>query len=784
MNTTLGGDYARSLREGREHILRTTHVELPASEVRAALCELYERELAGLARTAGIGEGTGFALIALGGLGRREVLPYSDLDLVLVHERRPGRGLEAVAEALWYPLWDSGIGLDHSVRTVDQCLAVGSSDVCAGLSLLDARVIAGDSDLGALVVDGARRQWREQIASRYDPLIESVAARRQRAGVIAHLAEPDLKNGAGGLRDTQLIQALALAHLCDGRSTRPGDLAAAHRRVLDARTELHRISARAREVLHAQYGDEVAGALGAGDRFDLARVIGDASRTIAFTADQAVRDSCSALSTRGIGGLLHRSPVRRPLADGVVEHSGEVALARGVRVEGDPWLPLRVAAAAARSGLPIASATLGVLTERSPRPEGTWPADALSDLLILLGSGEALPTVFEALDRSGLWAHLLPEWSEIRDLPARDREHVFPVDRHLVQTAVEAASLTTEVRRADLLLLAALLHDIGKCRPGDHSVRGAEMARPIAVRLGLDDDDVDTLVRLVRHHLAFARAATRKDPQDPATVAGLAETLEQDGVALDVLAALTEADSKATGPTVWTPGRAYAHAALVAACRSVRIGRPVVFEAPVVDARRPHGRPDVVVDLTTHATGARHQVSLVVPGGGRALEVSAQVLAFHRLGVIDARVDLRPPGGMRATMTVSTGFGDPVDPRLLAQDLRRAVDSGLPAPMRHALTRAAGHEPTDTTARVSALVSPRTDDRGVLLEVRAQDRPGLLATIVSAILGADAKIDWVLVRTRGAAVEDVFALSGPGAALTTAAAVESALLRTGPATAT
>ena len=784
MEATPGSRFGRALREGRDKILTATYVDLPAAAVRAALCELYETELEGLARTAGIRPGSGFALLALGGLGRREVLPHSDLDLLLVHERHSGRAIDSVADALWYPLWDSGIALDHSVRTVDQSLAVAASDVLAGVSLVDARVIAGDVDLGALVVDGARRQWREQIAARYDDLVESVAARRRRAGVIAHLTEPDLKNGAGGLRDVQLISALALAQLSDGRSTMPGELAAAHRRVLDARTELHRSSGRAREVLHAQYGDDVAEALGVGDRFDLARLIGDASRTIAFTADQVLRDSCSALSTRGLVGLLHRSPVRRPLADGVVEHSGEVALARGTRATDDPWLPLRVAAAAARADLPIASATLGVLAERSPRTEGTWPAEALSDLLVLLGSGPALPSAFEALDRSGLWERILPEWSEIRDLPARDRSHVFPVDRHLVQTAVEAAPLTTSVGRPDLLLLAALFHDIGKARPGDHCETGAEMVRPIAVRLGVDDDDVETLVRLVRHHLEFARASVGKDPRDPATVASLAEALDSDPVALDVLAALTEADSKATGPSVWTPGRALAHADLAAACRELQASRPSAYDAPVVDVRRPHGRPDVVVVLTPFATGARHHLDLVVPGGGRTLEVTAQVLAFHGLDVIDARIDLRPPGGMRAALTVSTGFGDPVDPRLLAQDLRRAVDSGLPAPMRAALGRAVRRRTAHAPGRVAATVSPRTDAPGVILEVRTHDGPALLARSISAVLEADARIDWARVRTRGALVEDVFALSGAGAAPATAEAVAAALTRTPPAAAT
>ena len=250
-------------------------------------------------------------------------------------------------------------------------------------------------------------------------------------------------------------------------------------------------------------------------------------------------------------------------------------------------------------------------------------------------------------------------------------------------------------------------------------------------------------------------------------------------MALEVLAALTEADSIATGPAVWTPGRAAVHAALVEACRANPLARPTAVDAPTVHASRPHGRPDVVVDLCDLGDGNRHEVTLVVPGGGRSLEVAAQVFAFHGLEVVDAKVDLRRRGGMRATMVVSTGFGEPADPRLLAQDLRRAVDGGLPAAMRNALGRLSAG-PDDRT-RVSVLVNPRTDAQGVVLEVRARDHPGLLATIVSAILGTGARIDWARVRTRGSAVEDVFALSGPGAVLSTAAVVEAALHRRGPA---
>lgn len=780
MDATTGRAGTTALQEGRDRILSGSRPAPSAAGVREALLGLYETEIGQLAHTVGIRPGSGFALLALGGMGRRETLPYSDLDLVLVHEPGAGRDTERTADALWYPLWDSGVRLDHSVRTVDQCLMVAGSNVAAGLSLLDARVLAGDGDLGALVVDGARRRWRQQIASSFGDLVASTAARRRRSGVIAHRMEPDLKNGAGGLRDSQLVTALALAQLGDGRNAVPGGMTAAHRLVLDARTELHRISGRGCEIVHAQYGDEVADALGVGDRFDLARALGDASRTIAFCADQAIRDSGRILATRGLGGLLRRSPVRRPLDHGVVEHAGEVALARDVRPEDDPWLPLRVAAAAARFGLPVARSTLGVLAERSPLPEGRWPAEALSDLLVLLGSGDAQIPVVEALDRTGLWQRILPEWAAVRDLPSRDEAHVHTVDRHLIQTAVEASALTTSVARGDLLLLAALLHDLGKGVEGDHSVVGAEITEVVAPRLGLDDPDVRTLVRVVRHHLLLARTAAGRDPQDPGTIEWVTESLDGDVVALDVLAALTEADSVATGPRVWTRGRAAAIAALADSCRDA-LGTPEpVSVAPAVDASPPSDPADVVVHLGPHGPDS-HEVMLVVPGDSQALVVTAEVLAAHRLDIVDAEVDLRR-GGLRARMTVSTRFGAPVDPKVLRKDLRRAMDHGLPPALRNALERGPQPGMGPARARSSVVVSDRDDAQGVMLEVRAEDRPGLFARIVDAILTAGARIDWVVVRTRGLAVEDVFALSGPGAVLATAREIERLLPGSGPAT--
>ena len=219
------------------------------------------------------------------------------------------------------------------------------------------------------------------------------------------------------------------------------------------------------------------------------------------------------------------------------------------------------------------------------------------------------------------------------------------VDRHLVRTVVEASRLTTSVRRADLLLLAALLHDIGKGHPGDHCVTGAEMVRPIAGRLGCDDDDVATLSRIVRHHLLFARASTRRDPDDAATASGLVAILDGDPEALDVLAALTVADAIATGPTVWTSGRAAANAALVEACRAAPSARPAAVEAPTVEAAGPHGPP-------TSSSAATAGCRIAPRAHPRRPRRGRSLASRRRSGLPPARRGRREwtsrPGGMRA----------------------------------------------------------------------------------------------------------------------------------------
>jgi [protein-PII] uridylyltransferase len=753
---------------------------LSPEALRGALVDLHDFWLA--TRAAAIGLTDGVALLAVGALGRRELAPYSDLDLVLVHERR--QDADRLAEALWYPLWDAGIGLDHSVRTPGQVVEVAATDLRAALGLLEARHLAGERALFDKVNGAVRQSWRAGIRGRFDELVELTTLRWQRHGDVAHRVEPNLKNGRGGLRDVYLLDALAAAQLIDRPST---EITEARRLLLDVRTELHRLAGRSRDVLRAQDADEIAALLEVGDRFDLARGLSGAARTVAYGVDVALRAARSALPRRGLSAL-RRAPVRRPLDEGVVEHNGEVALARDAAAGKDPALVLRVAANAARTGLPIAPSTLARLADTAPELRMPWPRAAQVELLSLLGSGRALVDVVEALDRGGLWGRLFPEWGAVRDLPPRDRAHVWTVDRHLVETCAQAARLTTQVARPDLLLIGALLHDIGKGRDDDHSVVGEGLARQIGHRIGLPERDVVTLAAMVRHHLLLPDTATRRDPDDVATLTRVADTLGGDPRLLELLRALAEADSLATGPGVWSPWKRRLIDELVSSCRTAMSGEP----APAPDTRpdpwdearrelaeqvRSTGRPRVAIHpaggpVGAARPGARAEPDPDAPGSDEpsvmlvalpdrpgSLSNAAGVLALHSLQVHVA--DLRTDGGIAlVTVTVSPRFGRLPDAAVLRDDLVRVLDGTLD--LGEALQRKERDyaRPAGSEDRVAPRVLWFDDEAtgAVVLELRGSDRIGLLHRVAAALESRGADVRWAKVETLGSSVVDSFCL--------------------------
>jgi [protein-PII] uridylyltransferase len=751
--------------------------QLDAAALRKAWLDLHESWLTAKAAEIGIADGSGFALIGVGGLGRRELAPHSDLDLVLLHDNQSAEVIEGVADRLWYPLWDANVRLDHSVRTAAGALSVANADLIVALGMLDARHIAGDTGLSSDLIDGARRQWRSAIRSRMDELVEMTYARWERCGRIAQRAEPELKSGRGGLRDVQLLDALGIAQLIDRHGmANPdmpgGSLDAAYLTLLNVRTELHRVSGRGRDQLLAQFGDEVSANLGVGDRFALARMLSDASRTIAYHAETGLRTAQNALPRRGISALVRR-PKRRPLDEGVVEYDGEIVLAREAQPQNDPGLVLRVAAASADTGLPIAAATLSRLAASVPDLPTPWPREALDDLLVVLLAGPTTVSTIEALDRTGLWGRLLPEWDAVRDLPPRDVSHKWTVDRHIVETAVNAAPLTTRVARSDLLALGALLHDVGKGRGVDHCVFGADLVIPIGERLGLSPQDIGTLSNMVRHHLLLPIAATRSDLNDPRTIESVAEALGGDAQLLELLHALAEADSKATGPGVWSDWKASLMADLVRRCRMVMAGEPLPQAEPTaphyLSLAADHG---VHVDITPGAS-ERLNVVMVAPDHLGLVSKAAAVLALNSLRIHSATANIHE-GVAIIEFVASPLFGSPPEAGLLRQaftgalngvDVLGALEKRDSDAIGAATARAgeiqAGAPLTRSTAPPRILWLETVCQGQLILEVRAMDRLGLLALLTRALERAGADIVWAKVNTFGSTAADVFCVTAP-----------------------
>ena len=739
---------------------------LTPAALRAALADLYDFWLA--ARAAALGLGDGVALVAVGALGRRELAPHSDLDLLLLHSGSVP-GLAGIADRLWYPLWDAGIGLDHSVRTVGETVQVAGGDLRVALGLLEARHLAGDPELTERLVVATRQAWRAGLRGRLDELVAVTGERWQRAGEIAHRVQPDLKSGRGGLRDVQLIDALAMAQVA-GRAA--AEVAAARTVLLDVRTELHRQAGRGRDVLHTQDAGEVAGALGMADRFELARTLSGAARSIAYATDVALRSARAAMPRRGLAGALAlgrlgRVPLRRPLDDGVVAHAGEVALARDAQPTRDHALVLRVAAAAARSGLPVAAGTLTRLADAAPELREPWPRAALDELLSLLGTGRRAVEVIEALDRTGLWGRLLPEWGGVRDLPPREAAHVWTVDRHLLETVAEASRLTTRVARPDLLLLGALLHDIGKGRGcdagGDHSVVGAALAERAGRRLGLWPGDVATLAAVVRHHLLLPHTATRRDIEDEATVRRVTATLDGDAVLLELLHALAEADALATGPGVWSDWKSALVGELVQRCRAYLAGDAVPARPQPPDERLRALAAEGGVRLLLDAAGAPPTVTVVAPDRPGLLSRAAGVLVLHSLQVHSASV--RNHGATAIDVfEVSPRFGALPDPALLRESLVRALDGTLP--LAEELARKERDYACDAGDDAPAGVLWFDDEAtgAVVLELRTQDRIGLLHRVAAALEACSVDIRWAKAATMGRSVVDSFCIAAtPGA---------------------
>ena len=696
------------------------------------------------------------ALVAVGGYGRAELAPGSDLDVVLLHRGRPRRGTDVreLAERIWYPLWDAGLKLGHGVRTVKEALALAADDLDTATSLLDVRLVAGDGTLAEELALRAEAQWRSR-SDRWLPVVgAAVAERHQRAGEVAFLLEPDLKEGRGGLRDVHAqhwAEAARRILLDDDHSA----LAAAYDTLLGVRVALHRRTGKASDRLLLQEQDGIADDLGFVDADALMAEVAAAARTIAWTSDETwdrILSSFKGPRGRSATGDRH-------VGAGIVIRDGVVELTADADPLSDPTLVLRAAAAAAEAGLRLSRAAVDRLAAEAAPLGDSWPEEARLAFVRLLGAGPAAIPVVETLDQRGLMTRTLPEWEAVRNRPQRNAYHRFTVDRHLCEAAAEAARLTSRVRRPDLLLVGAFLHDIGKGYPGDHSEAGVGLVRDICTRMGFAPEDIAILQTLVRHHLLLADAATRRDLADESTVLAVAGAVGNQ-TTLELLAALTEADSLATGPAAWGSWKAGLIAELVDRTAPVLAGQ----RAPTAPEPPPEGTADLI-------TRARLADGLVLDGEGPLVTVVAPdrpglfwrvagTLALHGLDVVSARAWSSPDGFAIDRFRVQSVFGRQPDWAAVESDLNRVLAGRLSLEARLA-DRARDYAssprpPSAAPPRVEVAIDNEASEVATVIEVRAPDRIGTLYRITKALAELELDVRLAKVASLGHEVVDAF----------------------------
>ncbi|MFT5725961.1 MAG: [protein-PII] uridylyltransferase [Desulforhopalus sp.] len=519
------------------------------------------------------------ALVALGGYGRREFFPSSDIDLMILYRPTVKENIGKISDAILYPLWDTGLDVGHGVRTVDESISHAEEEYFFLVALLDARLICGSKALfdelvaeyRAKYVDGHRESFVEKMK-------EYREDRRGRFGSHSYLLEPHIKEGCGGMRDIQAMMWTArvvfgLNNLEDIQgagllqATEQIEFQEANDFLVKLRCELHYLSKRKNDQLYFEHQLDVALAFGYKDTESLLAVeqfmrdVYGALQVITIITDLFFDHVDEVLGFVGKGRKVKDKLVEK----GIEIKGGKVHLTASKQdVRAKPQIIIRVFLAMSRTGLGLhhrSRKLVGTYVDFITNKERTSPRLAKTFFTLMLEAKDIL-TVLGTMLETGVLAAVIPEYARITRLAQHDLYHIYTVERHSLQAVAELHELVgtmesavQNVSQLKVLYLAALLHDIGKGSGKDHSIEGSEISRTIGARFSLSAKECEALVFVVRYHLFIPENALRRDLNDAIFIQRCAETIG-DLNHLSMLYLLSVADSKATGPSAWSDWKA------------------------------------------------------------------------------------------------------------------------------------------------------------------------------------------------------------------------------------
>jgi [protein-PII] uridylyltransferase len=777
------------------------------------------------------------AIVAVGGYGRGELAPYSDIDLLFLRAYKLTPHTEQIVEYMLYMLWDLGLKVGHATRSVDESIRIARNDHTVRTALLEARFLWGEQ---ALYNDMRRRFLADAAGSEVEFVEAKLAERDERhrkLGDSRYVLEPNVKDGKGGLRDLHTLYWIAkyiyrvddvgdLVERGVFTAREAADFEKARDFLSTVRCHLHYLADRAEDRLTFDLQPEIARRLNytdhAGTRgverfmkhyYLTAKEVGDLTRIF-----------CSALEAEHKRRPRFRLPMfsgrEKSLEGFVVADGGWLKVKSESEFVDDPVNFLRLFHVAQENDLDIHPASLRLITQNLKRIDSVR-ADPEANRLFLemLISRKDPEVALKRLNEAGVLGRFIPDFGRVVAQMQYDMYHVYTVDEHAIRAIgllheIETGALKEDhplsveivhkVQSRRALYLAVLLHDIAKGRGGDHSKLGAEVAQKLGPRLGLSDEETDTVAWLVLHHLAMSNTAQRRDIDDPKTIAdfvGLVQSPER----LRLLLVLTVVDMRATGPHVWNGWKAALLRELywrtedvmsgsasggsksrVAAAQEKLKARLKGWSEEEIETHLARGYPSYWLSLDTDTLLRHAELARAAERDKRAIMIDHQIdtyraitevtiytadhpglfsqiagaMALSGASIVDAKIYTMTNGKALDIFWIQDAEHGAFDERERLTRLEKRIEEALTGRLR-ATRELARRESLPNRARVftvppRVLIDNTASATHTVIEVNGRDRPGLLFDVTRALTHLGLQISTAKISTFGERVVDVF----------------------------